>query len=122
MILRARRSPISSALVSASTDSSTRRLPAGRKPVTTAALSNQRRAEIVQRVATACAEGRQAYWVCTLVEESEAIEAQAAEAGFQPGTLFSTSGALRNSLRLCFAHYNEEDIFEGIARLRPLFD
>jgi ATP-dependent DNA helicase RecG len=55
-------------------------LPAGRKPVTTVAVSNERRSEVVQRVAAACAEGRQAYWVCTLIEESDAIEAQAAEA------------------------------------------
>lgn len=55
-------------------------LPAGRKPVTTAALSHERRDEVIQRVAAACTEGRQAYWVCTLVEESDTIEAQAAEA------------------------------------------
>jgi ATP-dependent DNA helicase RecG len=55
-------------------------LPAGRRPVTTAVISNQRRDEVIQRVAAACGQGRQAYWVCTLVEESDAIEAQAAEA------------------------------------------
>jgi ATP-dependent DNA helicase RecG len=55
-------------------------LPAGRKPVTTVAVSNERRAEVVRRVSAACAEGRQAYWVCTLIEESDVIEAQAAEA------------------------------------------
>ncbi len=55
-------------------------LPQGRLPVTTAAISNQRRPEVVQRVAAACGEGAQAYWVCTLVEESDAIQAQAAEA------------------------------------------
>ena len=54
-------------------------LPPGRKPVTTVVMSNQRRPEIIQRVATACAGGQQAYWVCTLIEESDAIEAQAAE-------------------------------------------
>ena len=54
-------------------------LPPGRKPVTTVVMSNQRREEIIQRVASACTEGRQAYWVCTLIEESDAIEAQAAE-------------------------------------------
>jgi ATP-dependent DNA helicase RecG len=54
-------------------------LPPGRKPVTTAAVSNERRAEVIARVAAACAEGRQAYWVCTLIEESDAVEAQAAE-------------------------------------------
>ena len=55
-------------------------LPAGRKPVTTAAVSNERREEVVERIAAACAQGRQAYWVCTLVEESDLIQAQAAEA------------------------------------------
>ena len=54
-------------------------LPPGRKPVTTAAVSNERRAEVVERVAAACADGRQAYWVCTLIEESDAVQAQAAE-------------------------------------------
>jgi ATP-dependent DNA helicase RecG len=54
-------------------------LPPGRKPVTTAAISNERRSEVVSRVAAACAEGRQAYWVCTLIEESDAVQAQAAE-------------------------------------------
>ncbi len=54
-------------------------LPPGRKPVTTAAVSNERRAEVIARVSAACAEGRQAYWVCTLIEESDVVEAQAAE-------------------------------------------
>jgi ATP-dependent DNA helicase RecG len=55
-------------------------LPAGRKPVTTVVVGNERRGEVIRRVAAACAEGRQAYWVCTLIEESDAIQAQAAEA------------------------------------------
>ena len=54
-------------------------LPPGRKPVTTVVMSNERRPEIIQRVAGACADGQQAYWVCTLIEESDMIEAQAAE-------------------------------------------
>ena len=54
-------------------------LPPGRKPVTTAAVSDDRRAEVVSRVAVACTEGKQAYWVCTLIEESDAVQAQAAE-------------------------------------------
>jgi ATP-dependent DNA helicase RecG len=54
-------------------------LPPGRKPVTTVVMSNERRGEIIQRVAKACAGQQQAYWVCTLIEESDAIEAQAAE-------------------------------------------
>jgi len=44
------------------------------------------------------------------------------ESGFQPGNLFSSTGSLHNYLRLSFAHYGEEDILEGMARLRPLFD
>jgi ATP-dependent DNA helicase RecG len=55
-------------------------LPAGRKPVTTAAVANDRRGEVIRRVAAACARGRQAYWVCTLIEESDAVQARAAEA------------------------------------------
>ena len=54
-------------------------LPPGRKPVTTVVMSNERRDEIIQRVANACAGKQQAYWVCTLIEESDVIEAQAAE-------------------------------------------
>ena len=54
-------------------------LPPGRKPVTTVVISGERRREVITRVAAACAEGRQAYWVCTLIEESDAVQAQAAE-------------------------------------------
>ncbi|MCW8883760.1 MAG: ATP-dependent DNA helicase RecG [Motiliproteus sp.] len=55
-------------------------LPAGRTPVNTVLISDQRRDQVVERVRVACSEGRQAYWVCTLIEESEALECQAAEA------------------------------------------
>ena len=55
-------------------------LPPGRTPVTTAVLANTRRADVVERVRAACAEGRQAYWVCSLIEESETLQAQAAAA------------------------------------------
>lgn len=55
-------------------------LPPGRTPVTTVAIDSGRREQVVQRVRHACGEGRQAYWVCTLIEESEVLEAQAAEA------------------------------------------
>jgi ATP-dependent DNA helicase RecG len=54
-------------------------LPPGRTPVRTVAMPESRRAEIVERVAAACAEGRQVYWVCPLVEESEVLQCQAAE-------------------------------------------
>ena len=55
-------------------------LPPGRSPVNTVVIANQRRQEIIERVRAACARGRQAYWVCTLIEESDVLEAQAAEA------------------------------------------
>ncbi|AZR32281.1 ATP-dependent DNA helicase RecG [Xanthomonas vasicola] len=72
-------------------------LPPGRTPVQTIVLSAERRPELVERIRVACAEGRQAYWVCTLIEESEEpekgahgqhsgpprIEAQAAEVTFE---------------------------------------
>ncbi len=54
-------------------------LPPGRKPVTTVAISDRRRQQIIERLQNALAEGRQAYWVCPLIEESELLEAQAAE-------------------------------------------
>ena len=47
--------------------------------------------------------------------------ARKAAAGFQAGSVFSSKGELKNYLRLSFAHYNEDDIREGIAKLRPLF-
>ncbi|NVK40559.1 MAG: ATP-dependent DNA helicase RecG [Oceanospirillaceae bacterium] len=54
-------------------------LPPGRTPVSTVVIADSRRAEVVERVRLACAQGRQAYWVCTLIEESEALQCQAAE-------------------------------------------
>ena len=54
-------------------------LPPGRSPITTVAIGEQRRPEVIKRVNGACAEGAQAYWVCTLIEESEALQCQAAE-------------------------------------------
>ncbi|MCJ7556313.1 MAG: ATP-dependent DNA helicase RecG [Gammaproteobacteria bacterium] len=53
--------------------------PPGRKPVTTVAIPESRREDIVARVQRACSEGRQAYWVCPLIDVSENLEAQAAE-------------------------------------------
>lgn len=54
-------------------------LPPGRKPIETVALPDSRREDIITRVRDACRAGRQAYWVCTLIEESEALQCQAAE-------------------------------------------
>jgi ATP-dependent DNA helicase RecG len=55
-------------------------MPPGRKPVATRLVNNKRRNEVIERVRRACAEGRQAYWVCPLIEESEKLELQTAVA------------------------------------------
>jgi ATP-dependent DNA helicase RecG len=54
-------------------------LPPGRTPVRTVVLPETRRNEIVQRIEAACGSGRQAYWVCPLIDESDAVRQQAAE-------------------------------------------
>jgi ATP-dependent DNA helicase RecG len=54
-------------------------LPPGRTPVETVIIANNRRGEVVERVHAACRAGRQTYWVCTLIEESEALQCQAAQ-------------------------------------------
>jgi ATP-dependent DNA helicase RecG len=55
-------------------------LPPGRTPVTTVVLPDSRRAEVTERVRQVVQnQGRQAYWVCTLIEESEQLQCQAAE-------------------------------------------
>ncbi|WP_027858716.1 ATP-dependent DNA helicase RecG [Marinobacterium jannaschii] len=54
-------------------------LPPGRTPVNTVVIADERRDQVIARVKAACAEGRQVYWVCTLIEESEALQCQAAE-------------------------------------------
>ena len=54
-------------------------LPPGRMPINTAVVSNQRRNEVIERVQKSCQSGGQAYWVCTLIEESEVLQCQAAE-------------------------------------------
>lgn len=58
-------------------------LPPGRRPVTTVAVPETRRAEVVERVRSACASGQQAYWVCPLIEESEVLDYQAAQASYE---------------------------------------
>ncbi|KZC39712.1 MULTISPECIES: ATP-dependent DNA helicase RecG [Rhodanobacter] len=57
-------------------------LPPGRTPVQTIAISNARRSDVIERIHAACGEGRQVYWVCTLIEESEQLRAQAAEVAY----------------------------------------
>ncbi|EPG41585.1 ATP-dependent DNA helicase RecG [Acinetobacter colistiniresistens] len=58
-------------------------LPPGRTPIQTVTIPLDRREQVLQRIATNCREGKQAYWVCTLVEQSETLDAQAAEATYQ---------------------------------------
>jgi ATP-dependent DNA helicase RecG len=58
-------------------------LPPGRKPVQTVAMPDTRRGEIIERVRRACEGDHQAYWVCPLIEESEVLDYQAAEASFE---------------------------------------
>ena len=57
-------------------------LPPGRTPIQTVTIPLDRREQVLQRVASNCLEGKQAYWVCTLVEQSETLDAQAAEATY----------------------------------------
>ena len=71
-------------------------LPPGRTPVNTVLVADSRRFEVVERVRAACAEGRQAYWVCTLIEESEELTCQAAESTYED--LGSALGELRVGL------------------------
>ncbi|WP_236208766.1 ATP-dependent DNA helicase RecG [Pseudomonas tohonis] len=71
-------------------------LPPGRTPVNTVLVADNRRMEVIERVRAACQEGRQAYWVCTLIEESEELTCQAAETTFEE--LSSALGELRVGL------------------------
>ena len=58
-------------------------LPPGRQPVGTVALPDTRRGDVIERVRTACAGGQQAYWVCPLIDESDVLDYQAAEASYE---------------------------------------
>jgi len=58
-------------------------LPPGRTPITTVTIDRHRRDEVIERIAINCEAGRQAYWVCSLVEESSVLDAQAAEATYE---------------------------------------
>lgn len=62
-------------------------LPPGRTPVNTAVIANERRDDVVASIRKACTENNQAYWVCTLIEESENLQCQAAEATAEQLTL-----------------------------------
>lgn len=58
-------------------------MPPGRTPVQTVAISAERRDEVTERIRAACKEGRQVYWVCTLINESEEVQAQSAQSTFE---------------------------------------
>ncbi|AAZ19932.1 probable DNA helicase [Psychrobacter arcticus 273-4] len=58
-------------------------LPPGRTPITTVTIDRNRRNDVIERIAVNCEAGRQAYWVCSLVEESSVLDAQAAEATYE---------------------------------------
>jgi ATP-dependent DNA helicase RecG len=58
-------------------------LPPGRSPIVTRAIDQNRRDEVIERVHAAVLEGRQAYWVCPLIEESEALQLQTATDTFE---------------------------------------
>ena len=73
-------------------------LPPGRTPVQTVALSAERRPELVERIRAACAEGRQAYWVCTLIDDSDEVVAQAAQ------TTYEALSASLPELRVALVH------------------
>ncbi len=57
-------------------------LPPGRTPVKTSIIAQSQRQELIASVRRACSEGQQVYWVCTLIEESEALQCEAAEATY----------------------------------------
>ncbi len=73
-------------------------MPPGRQPIDTVAVGDARRPEIVARIAKACAQGQQAYWVCTLIEESDVLDFRAAES-----TATELAAALP-SLRVALLH------------------
>jgi ATP-dependent DNA helicase RecG len=73
-------------------------LPPGRTPVQTVVLSSERRPALIERIRHACADGRQAYWVCTLIDDSDEVVAQAAQ------TTFEQLSAALPELRVALVH------------------
>ena len=71
-------------------------LPPGRTPVTTAVVSQKRKVSVIQRIAQACEQGRQCYWVCPLIEESETLNIANAEDTF--AQLQTQLGSIRSAL------------------------
>ena len=73
-------------------------LPPGRTPIVTKLVNDARREEVFERVRVACLEGRQAYWVCPLIDESEALQLQTAL------ETFATLTQIFPELRIGLAH------------------
>jgi ATP-dependent DNA helicase RecG len=73
-------------------------LPPGRTPIVTKLISDARREEVFERVRAACLEGRQAYWICPLIDESEALQLQTAL------ETFATLTQIFPELRIGLAH------------------
>ena len=63
--------------------STIKELPPGRKAITTILMSNERRDEVIMRIKQSCERGKQVYWVCTLIKDSEILQCEAAEATCQ---------------------------------------
>ena len=92
-------------------------LPPGRQAIQTIALSNNRKNEIIEKIKQVCADGRQIYWVCTLIEESEALRAESAE-----NTFYYLNENLKN-LRIVLIHgrlnkAEKEEIMEDFSQGR----
>ncbi len=76
-----------------------RGLPQGRLPINTTLIELSRREEVIQRLINNVAQGRQVYWVCPLIEESETLDLQNAEA-----TFYLLCQSLPNNIRICLLH------------------
>jgi len=89
-------------------------LPPGRSPVQTSVLANAKREAVMSRLDAACQMGAQAYWVCTLIETSEVLNAQAAEA-----VLAELSAALpRRSIELIHGRMSNSEKSAIMARFK----
>ncbi len=82
-------------------------LPPGRTPIVTRLVADKRRDEVIGRVRDACREGRQAYWVCPLIEESEALQLQTAQ------DTYATLTAELPELKVGLVHWPTQASREG---------
>jgi len=89
-------------------------LPPGRTPIKTVVIENQRRPDVIARVQASCKEGRQVYWVCTLIEESEALQCQAAE---ETAAILKTATA-GLTIDLVHGRMNPQDKSDVMARFK----